>query len=304
MGLEQSVAGVLCALLLSPLLRSAINRTKAAVAGRHGPPWLQPYYDLVKLLAKGAVYSSTGSWVFRAAPVIGLSAAVCALTLVPAGGQGALVAFPGDFLLFAYLLALGRFAALLAALDTGSAFTGMGASREAFIAALVEPALLLGAAALALLTHSLSLTGIAASLDAGTLDAQRTPALIFIFFAFLIVFLAENSRLPVDDPATHLELTMIHEAMILEHSGPDLAMIEYGAGLKMWALGLLLVNVLPLRLAFRFGDLILSVAALFALAVGVGVIEAVMARLRLNQVPKLLAVSFVLSALGVIWVAR
>jgi formate hydrogenlyase subunit 4 len=304
MGLAQSAAGVLCAFLLSPLLGTVIARTKAAVAGRHGPPLLQPYYELAKLLNKGAVYSRDTSRVFRAGSVVGLTASACVLFLVPDGGHGALVAFEGDFILFAYLLALGRFATVLAAMDTGSAFAGMGASREAFISALAEPVFLVGVAGLALLTRSLSLTGIAAALDLRSLDQEQIPALILIAAALLIVFLAENSRLPVDDPATHLELTMIHEAMILDHGGPDLAMIEYGGHLKMWALGLVLVNTLPLRLRFPFGDLVFSVLALLVLAGSVGVIEATMARLRLKQVPRLLAAAFVLSSLGVIWIVR
>lgn len=293
------------ALLLSPLLRSVINRTKAWFAGRQGPPWLQPYYDLEKLSRKGAVYSKTTSWVFRAGPIVGLTTTLGALALIPLGGGTALFHFNGDLLLFAYFLGLGRFFTILAALDTGSSFEGMGASREAFYSALAEPTLLLGLGGLAFVTHSISLSGIYSQLSIATFTGAYAPVLILIAFALLIVYLTENARIPFDDPTTHLELTMIHEVMILDHCGVDLAMIEYAGALKLWALGLLISGLLlPIHSGHVWLNISLSIAALFVLALIVGVIESVMARFKLVRIPQLLAIAFVLAALWVIWIAR
>ncbi|MEN6452191.1 MAG: NADH-quinone oxidoreductase subunit H [Thermoguttaceae bacterium] len=300
-----SITHVVVALLLAPLLPGVINRVKAWFAGRRGPPLRQAYYDLWKLLQKGAVYSRTTTWLFVAGPVIGLACVVAALLLVPLGGVPALVAFQGDFLLAAYLLGLMRFFTITAALDTGSAFEGMGASREAFFSALTEPAMLLGLAALATQSHSLSLTAMYAAVDWPLMASAAGPALMLVGAALMIVFLAENARIPIDDPNTHLELTMIHEVMVLDHSGPDLAMIEYGSMLKLWVLGSLLVGILaPVRSGSWPVDLAVGVAGLLALAAVVGVIESVIARLRLVRVPQFLVAASVLSILALVLVMR
>jgi len=284
------------ALLLSPLMVGVIQRTKALVAGRTGAPLLQPYHDLVKLLRKGAVYSRTTTWVFRAGPVVGLAAVLSALVLLPFGNAPALLAFEGDLILLVYLLGLMRFFTVVAALDTGSSFEGMGASREVQFAALAEPALFLGLVTMARQSGSLSLSGILATVSVdGWVHAG--PALALVAVALLIVLLAENARIPFDDPATHLELTMIHEVMVLDHGGPDLAFILYGAALKLWVLGALLVGlVVPVRTGDPWADGAVALAGLFALAVGVGLIESSMARLRLLRVPQLLVGAVVLSA--------
>ena len=279
---------MLAGLVLAPFLLGVINRTKAVFAGRHGAPLLQAYYDLGKLLRKGAVYSRTTTWVFRAAPVIGLASVVAALALLPVSGASAPLSFSGDLILFAYCLGLMRFFTVVAALDTGSSFEGMGASREVQFSALAEPALILGLATLARVTGSLSLTGIFSGLAEPAWLATG-PALVLVSVALLIVFLAENARIPVDDPNTHLELTMIHEVMVLDHSGPDLAFILYGASLKLWVLGALVVNValscLGLSGAAALGGF---AAGMIVLAVGVGIIESIMARLSLLRLPQLL----------------
>ncbi len=296
---------VLAALTLAPLLLSIIQRTKAVCAGRHGPPWLQPYAELWKLLHKGAVYSHTTTVVFIAGPLVGGAATLVALFCVPLGGVPAFVSFPLDFLLVAYLLGIARFFAVSAALDTGSSFEGMGASREVFFAALAEPALVLALTALAALTHRLTLTDIFAHIDPQLFGSSAGPALLLVAAALSVVFLAENARLPVDDPATHLELTMIHEVMILDHSGPDLALIHYAAALKMWLLGCLLVGtLLPLRTGSVAGDLLIAVAGQVAVAVGVGVVESVMARLRLVRVPQFLIAASILAIVALFLVAR
>jgi len=292
------------ALGLAPLLVGVITRTKAVIAGRVGQPLLQPYRDLRKLMRKGAVYSRTTTWVFRAGPVVGLAATVLASALVPYGGSFALVSFPGDLFVFAYLLALTRFFTVIAALDTGSSFEGMGASREVTFSALAEPALLLGLAAVARMTGSLSLSPI---LSRVTVEvwAQAAPALALVAAALLVVFLVENGRIPVDDPATHLELTMIHEVMILDHGGPDLAFILYAAAVKLWLLGTLLIGVvLPVHSDNRWLDSAAATVAMLALGVLTGLIESSMARLRLVRVPNLLVGAGVLSVLALLLVLR
>jgi len=289
----------LLALTLAPLLLGIIARTKAVVAGRVGPPLLQPYYDVAKLTRKGAVYSQTSTWIFRTGPVVGLAAVTLATALVPFGSSSALLAFPGDVILFTYLLALTRFVTVLAALDTGSSFEGMGASREVTFAALAEPALLLGLAAVARRTGNLSLSGMVSH---ATLAVWRqgTPTLALVAAALLVVFLAENGRIPVDDPTTHLELTMLHEVMVLDHGGPDLALILYGSTVKLWLLGALLVGVLPLHGGDPWLSSAAAIAAMGALAVITGLIESSMARLRLIHVPKLLVGAGVLSVLALL----
>jgi formate hydrogenlyase subunit 4 len=296
---------VLSALLLAPLLPGIINRTKALFAGRRGQPLLQCYYDLAKLLRKGAVYSRTTTWVFVAGPIVGLAAISIALAIVPLGGVPGLAAFPGDLFLFAYLLALVRFATVLAALDTGSAFEGMGASREVFFAALAEPALLIGLATMAVHAGGLSLSELFAAVRIDSLLAGAGPALMLVAAALFVVFLTENARMPVDDPNTHLELTMIHEVMVLDHGGPDLALIQYAAALKLWVLGALVVGiVVPVRSGSWGIDLGAGLAGMAGLAVATGVVESTIARLRLVRVPQFLVAASVLSVLALILVMR
>jgi len=295
-----SILQPLLALVLAPLMLGVINRVKARFAGRVGQPLLQAYYDLGKLLRKGAVYSPTTTWVFRAGPVIGLAAVLVTTAIVPLGGAPAPLPFPCDLVLLAYLLGLMRFVTVLAALDTGSSFEGMGASREVTFSALAEPALLLGLAALARQSGSLSLTAMYAVLDVGAWW-QSGPVLALVAAALAVVLLAENARIPVDDPNTHLELTMIHEVMVLDHSGPDFAFILYGAALKLWVLGALLVGlVVPVRTGNAWLDLAAALAGMFGVAVAVGVVESSMARLRLLRVPQLLVGAGALAALALV----
>jgi formate hydrogenlyase subunit 4 len=300
-----AIIQVLLALLLAPLLPGVINRVKAFFAGRCGQPLLQSYYDILKLLRKGAVYSRTTSWVFRAGPIAGLAAAMASLTVLPLGGNPAVLAFHGDLLLFAYLLGLMRFVTMTAALDTGSAFEGMGASREAWFAMLAEPALLLGLAAMAVHTGSLSLSGMLDGLALADIGGPGAPLLLLVAVAFTIVLLTENARIPVDDPNTHLELTMIHEVMVLDHSGPDFGIILYSAALKMWLLGQVLVGlVVPVHTGILWIDTPAALLAMAFLAVLVGIIESSMARVRLLHVPQLLVGATTLSILAVVLVLR
>lgn len=300
----QSILLYVVALAAAPLMAGVINRTKAIFAGRRGPPMLQLYRDLAKLLRKGAVYSRTTTWVFRAGPVISLAAAMIALAFVPLGGVPALFSFNGDFLLIAYLLGVMRFFTVAAALDTGSSFEGMGSSREVQFSAMAEPAMILGIVAVVRATGKFSLTS---ALGAVTpeLWAGAGTALALILMAWFAVFLAENSRIPVDDPNTHLELTMIHEVMVLDHGGPDFAFILYGAVLKMWVLGAFTVGLLA---AVRTGNLLVDMAAglagMLTLAVAVGVVESTMARLRLLRVPHLLLAASAFSILALLLVLK
>ena len=289
----------LCAVLLAPLLVGVINRTKAFVGGRRGPPLLQPYRDMSKCLRRGAVFGDATSWVFGAGPVISLVCLVAALFLMPLGGIAAPVSFAGDLIVLVGLLALGRFATVLAALDTGSSFEGMGASREVHFAVLAEPALLLALAALARAGGAMSLSAIYAALTP-SLWLALLPSLALVAMTLLVIELVENSRIPIDDPTTHLELTMIHEVMVLDHSGPDFAFIQYGAALKLWLLGTLLVGlVVPLR-----GEWWLCLPAMLAgmavLGLVIGMIESAMARYRLLRVPQFIVGAATLSAVALI----
>ena len=287
-----AVLDLVLALALAPLLPGLVARVKALFAGRQGQPLVQSYHDLAKLLRKGAVYSTTTSWVFRAGPIVSLAAVLAALAIVPAAARQSLLSFPGDLVLLAYLLAVGRFATVVAALDTGSSFEGMGASREVHFAALAEPALLLGLLALSHQAGSLQL----ASLLAGT--RPLAPEVALVAAAVAILLLLENCRVPFDDPNTHLELTMVHEAMVLDHGGVDLAFVLYGACLKLWLWSALLLGVL-LPAGLRTLPLV-GVLGVLLVAVGIGVVESTLARVRLLRVPQLVATALALAAVAFI----
>lgn len=289
-------------LLFPPLLNGVIGKTKAWVAGRVGPPLWQPYLDLWRLLQKGAVYSSTTTWVFRAGPVIGLASVLTAGLLLPLVGQAGPLGFPGDMIAFAYLLGLARFFTMAAALDTGSSFEGMGASREAAFSTLVEPAFFLGLGALAIKGQTLSFAG-SLNIPWSAWGAGAT-ALLLVLFAMVVVLLAENARLPIDDPATHLELTMIHEVMVLDHGGPDLALIQYAATLKLFLFSALLAHmVLPISALTGWRAALLLLGGTLAVAVLVGIVESTMARLRLTHIPRLLVSAWALGAVGLMIVS-
>ena len=301
-------------MILSPLLIGIINRTKAFFAGRKGQPLLQLYYDLFRLFQKSAVYSHSTSWVFRAGPPVGLAAAMTTLLVLPIGGGAACVNFTGDLILLIYLLGVMRFFTVIAALDTGSAFEGMGASREVQFSVLAEPALLLSLLAMGEIGESaldaavslprLSLSGIYAGLSFSAWMHSGT-VLLLAASALFIVLLTENARIPVDDPTTHLELTMIHEVMVLDHSGPDFAMILYGSAIKLWIFETLLAGILvPVRSGIFLLDGAATLAGIFLLAIGIGVIESSMARLRLLRVPQLLSGAGVLAILAIVLVLK
>lgn len=283
---------------LSPLLAGVITRTKALVAGRRGAPLLQLYFDLARLFKKGMVLSTTTTWVFRAGPFFALVVPLLAMLFVPFGGIAAPFSFSGDFVFLAYLFGLARFFTILAALDTGSSFEGMGAAREATFSCLAEPTLFIIFVVLARLTSGLTLDTMLAASGAGA------PLLLSSVCLFVII-LAENCRIPFDDPNTHLELTMIHEVMVLDHSGPDFGLILYGAAMKLFVLGALLADLLlPPASGSLLLDAALFGAAMLALAVVIGLVESAMARLRLPRVPQLLVGTSLLSFFSLILLLR
>lgn len=283
-------------LLLAPLLPGIINKVKAWVAGRRGPPVLQLYYDLEKLWGKGVVISTLASPGFMVAPAVAWVALMGAALLMPLGPAGGALSFQGDVLLLIYLLALARFGIAWAAMETGSAFEGMGAAREVSYAVLTEAAVIAAVLSLSVQTGSISLTTmLAPSAGAGA---------VLLAAGLFTVLLAENCRVPFDDPNTHLELTMIHEAMVLDHSGPPLAVILHGASAKLLLFAVLLVqSVLPV------GELSPPVAAgalaagVLAVTIGVGLVESLFARLAFRRVPLILTTAFLLClfALLVAW---
>jgi formate hydrogenlyase subunit 4 len=287
-------------LVVPPFLLGVINRVKAIAAGRRGPPLLQLYYDLAKLFRKGLVLSTTTTWMFIAGPIVTLAALLIAGLLVPQGPLTAPVAFTGDLILFAYLLALGRFFTTAAALDTGSAFEGMGAAREVTFAVLAEPAFFFALLALAKISGSLSLN----TMLRGPLEnAQHLPGLaaplVLIAIGLAIVMLAETCRIPVDDPNTHLELTMIHEVMVLDHSGPLFGLVLYGAAVKLFLLATVLLHiVVPFNSDYLWLNLALYLAELVAVAAAIGVVESVMARLQMRHVPYLLIAAVLFCGFG------
>jgi formate hydrogenlyase subunit 4 len=291
-------------LAMPPLVLGVIGKTKAAFAGRVGAPFLQPYYDLSRLMRKGVVISDTTTWIFRAGPVVTLAATLFAALLVPLGKHPAPISFEGDMILFAYLFALGRFFTTIAALDTGSAFEGMGSAREVTFSCLAEPTLFFALITLTRLSGTMSLTPmlhhVTLSVWVGT-----GASLLLMLAGLFVVLLAENCRIPFDDPNTHLELTMIHEVMVLDHSGPYFGCILYGAALKLYLLGALFLNVaVPFTGGNQFVDWGIFACSMLALAVGIGVVESVMARLRLIRVPQLLIAAMILTAFSLVLVVR
>lgn len=295
-------------LFFAPLLNGIIKKIKALSQKRKGPPLLQLYYDIFKLLKKDTVVSETSSWIFKAAPYVTFISALLAGLFVPVSLKLSSVNFSGDIILIIYLLALGRFFMTLAGLDTGSTFGGMGSSREMMISSLIEPSILVSVFSIGLISKSTSVcTMMEASSAAGFSIFQ--PVYMLSMLAIFIVIIAETARTPVDDPATHLELTMVHEAMLLEYSGRHLALMELGASVKQLVFMTLLANLFfPLDGIINTGNVFLSLAVsllLFAVkaiivSVLIALVEISTVKLRLFSIPNLAALSFILAFLGFI----
>ncbi|MBI5624638.1 MAG: NADH-quinone oxidoreductase subunit H [Elusimicrobia bacterium] len=293
-------------LLLAPLIQGCARKLKACLQNRTGASVLQPYWDLLKNLRKEEVLSETASPVMRAAPYAAFSATFLACFLVPVLFTASPLGFAGDMIALVYLLALPRFFMALAGLDAGSAFGGMGSSREMMISSAAEPALVMVLFSAAVRAGSTGASETAAALAAGG-PSVLGPGLALGFIALFLVALAECGRLPVDNPATHLELTMVHEAMILEHSGRSLALLELASSLKLTLFLTLLANLfIPWGMAggTEPGAAALSAVAfllkLGALVVTLSVVETSTAKLRLFRVPDFLGIAFVLALLGLL----
>jgi formate hydrogenlyase subunit 4 len=257
-----------------------ILRTKSITSGRKGPGILQPVKDVVRLFRKGSVYSDTTSIIFRIAPSIYFSSVLMACLVVPFGSYKGLISFDGDFIFFAYILALGKFFSIISAMDTGSSFEGMGASREALFSMFAEPAFFILLGSFALLTGHTSFYDIFSTLHLGS----SITYMLGVMAAFVIVMIAmiENSRMPVDDPKTHLELTMIHEVMILDNSGFDLGLILTAGYLKFAMYGAIIAGFFLGGLSVQLAiPVFLAIQILFAVIVGL--IESFMARFRMNH---------------------
>ena len=294
----------LLVLAVAPIfLIGVINRVKSIWAGRRGPKLYQSWFDLTRLLRKTPVYSRATSWLFPFAPYFVLATTISAGLIAPAVPGFAVIAFPGDLIVLAYLLAFGRIPLMLSALDTGSAFEGMGASREATYSALLEPVLLLSVGTLGCLNNAMSFQDLVSGSSGTEFDIAVR---IVITFALFVVLLIESSRVPADDPATHLELTMVHEVMVLDHSGPELAAVQYSAAMKMTVFAMVIAAVVN---PFPVGDggaiAVLSMGSSLVLIVGlagaIGLIESLTARLRFRALPLLILAAFL--AVGIALVA-
>ncbi|GAB6190450.1 respiratory chain complex I subunit 1 family protein [Desulfocastanea catecholica] len=291
----ESLVSIGIALVSAPLFPGIILKVKALFAGKKGPPLLIKYYTLVKLLRKGSVYSTTTTFVFKLGPLVSCAGGIMILLFFPLAAVAPVLSFHGDVLVLFYIMATGRFFTIAAALDTGSPFQGMGAAREAFFGTLAE------ASIFAILILFYRMTG---ALSFGEYFTGATPIsligpsgalLLLVIVALFMVLLTENSRVPVDDPATHLELTMIHEVMILDHSGPDLALIELGSFYKLYFYAAFLALIVcPLNSDGGLMNLPVFYGVLVLVYVAIGLVESIMARFQMSLVPKFVLASSIL----------
>ena len=280
---------------LAPLFMGVILKVKAFFGGKQGPPWLIKYYTLIKLLRKGSVYSTSTTFVFKLGPVISFASALMLLLFFPFAGLKPVFSFHGDVVMLFYLLGLGRFFTVLAALDTASPFEGMGAAREVFFSALAEATIFVVLALFFRLSGSLSFAEYFSGDQVVNLWSQHAALILLVLVALFQVLLTENSRVPVDDPATHLELTMIHEVMILDHSGPDLALIELGAFCKMLFYSAFITCLLyPFHTGIAVINIFIFLVILTLIYAGVGLVESITARYKMDYVPNFILTSFAL----------
>lgn len=267
-------------ILTSLFFGGIIIRTKSITSGRKGPGIFQPMKDVIRLFKKGSVYSKTTSFIFQIAPSIYFASIIMAILVIPFGQYKGIISFEGDFIFFAYVLGTGKFFSIISAMDTGSSFEGMGASREALFSMFAEPAFFILMGSFALLTGHSSFQEIFSSLHFGSSVTYILGLLAT--FVLVMITLIENSRMPFDDPNTHLELTMVHEVMILDNSGFDLGMILYATNLKFAMYGALIAN-----LFMGSSPLYLTIPIFFGLqflfAITIGVLESFTARFRMNH---------------------
>jgi len=272
-------------IVFSALLFSGIiNKVKSVTAGRKGPSYFQPVFDIIRLFKKHSIYSTTTSYIFRLAPLVYFATIFTALLFIPFFRNKGLFSFEGDFVVFAYLIGLGRFMMIIAAMDTGSGFEGMGANREALFSLLVEPAFFILLGSLALVTDQISFYSLFNNIHFNS--GLSIVIIIIITYVLIQIAMVENSRIPVDDPKTHLELTMIHEVMVLDYCGFDLALIQLTNLLKFSVFGALIANfVIPLSTPLLFQITgFLAVEIIFAVIVGM--LESFRARNKMNKNPQ------------------
>jgi formate hydrogenlyase subunit 4 len=305
--LLSAIFQIIIILALSPLISGIIKKAKAFFQIRKGPSIFQPYYDIIKLFRKDSVVSLNVSWIFHAAPIISFAAVLTAGLLIPTYNTNLPFGFAGDLIAVVYLFALARFFTALASLDAGSSFGGMGGSREMFVAAIVEPALMLSIFAVALNVGSTNLSYISQTVSGMGIDAL-SPYQILAFVALFIIAIAETGRIPVDNPSTHLELTMIHEAMILEYSGKQLAIVELAAMAKQLLVFSLLANIFfPWGIASEDSGiaaiafaLIVYILKIVIIGIIMATVETSTAKWRLFRLPDLLSISLMFSFLALV----
>jgi formate hydrogenlyase subunit 4 len=273
-----------------------ILKVKAFFGGKKGPPLLINYYTLIKLFKKGSVYSTSTTVIFKLGPIISLGSAVTVLMFLPIAGYPPIFSFSGDIIFVLYIMGLGRFFTIAAAMDTASPFEGMGAAREAYFPIICEATMFMILIFFYRLTGQLQLSAYFSGEHTMALWHLAGAPLLFIVISFFIILLTENSRVPVDDPATHLELTMIHEVMVLDHSGPDLALIELGSFCKLFFYSTLISRlILPFGSGVPGFSFVVYIAGLVLVYVAVGIIESVIARYRMDKVPQFVLTSFALA---------
>ena len=292
----ESIILWLLAILMAPFFSGVILKIKAFFGGKKGPPLLINYYTLIKLFKKGSVYSTSTTIMFKLGPIVSLGSAVTVLMFLPIAGHQPIFSFNGDIIFILYIMGLGRFFTIAAAMDTASPFEGMGAAREAYFPIICEAATFMILIFFYRLTGELQLSAYFTGGNTLGLWNLAGAPLLFIVIAFFIILLTENSRVPVDDPATHLELTMIHEVMVLDHSGPDFGLIESGSFCKLFFYSTIVSRlILPFDFGFTGLNFALYVAGLIIVYMAVGVTESVIARYRMDEVPQFVLTSFALA---------
>jgi len=296
--MESVLLYILC-IVLAPFYSAVIQKTKAYAVGKKGPPLLINYYTLFKLLQKGSVYSHSVTFIFKLLPVLALSVSLIAMLFLPVGKYKPVFSFTGDIIFLIYLFGIVRFFLITAALDTASPFEGMGSAREAFFSFICEGTLFTVLIFFYKINGAVTISGYFTGSDSISIFGPQGAILLLIISALFIVLLTENARVPVDDPATHLELTMIHEVMILDHSGPDLAFIEFASFLKLFFYSGFIANLfLPQK------DYIITIISFFSILlciyVAIGIVESITARFKMKYVPKFILTSLALAFLAVI----
>ncbi|AEH06327.1 respiratory chain complex I subunit 1 family protein [Methanothermococcus okinawensis] len=298
----ESIIYYIITISLAPLFLAIIDKIKALSVGKKGPSLFIKYYDLVRFLKKGLVYSKNTTWIFRFAPLIIIAVYLIALLFFPIAGETPIISFSYDFIVVVYLFALSRFFLLLSSLNTASSFEGMGASREAFMSFLAEGSLFMTFILAVKLTGAPSLMGILGNVGAQVLWHQAGIFAILSIIVMFMILIVENARKPIDDPDTHLELTMIHEVMILDNSGPDLGLMELGTFLKFIFFGGILSRLI-FPVAFNIGALnyLVFIAGLLVVSFAVGIIESIGVRYKIPKNTTFLMTSFAIATLALIF---